>query len=58
MEVLFKVRFMDWRKGDKVDLKQKFADKYIALGVCTKARSPAKRKQPPKNRKADAPVTK
>ena len=54
-EVRFGVRFMDWRKGDKVELKKRFADKYIGMGVCKKV-SPPKRKRtkPPSNKMAAA----
>jgi hypothetical protein len=44
-EVTFKVRFMDWRPGDKVNLSKGFAQKYIKLGVCDAVRPPAKRKR-------------
>lgn len=56
-DVLFNVRFMDWRKGDKVELKKRLADKYIGMGVCEKVRIPAKRKstKPPSNKRAAAP---
>jgi hypothetical protein len=46
MEVEFKVRFMDWRKGDKATLKNDVADRYInVLGVCAKVKPPVKRKK-------------
>ncbi len=44
-EVRFKVRFMDWRKGDKDQLRNQLADKYIAMGVCDKAKPPVRRKR-------------
>lgn len=55
-EVRFKVRFMDWRKGDKVELKNRFADKYIGMGVCAKAKPRVQRKntKPPSNKQAAA----
>ena len=45
VEVKFGVRFMDWRKDDKVELKNKFAEKYINMGVCQKVKPPVKRKR-------------
>lgn len=43
--VKFGVRFMDWQKGDKAELKNRFADKYIKMGVCQKVKPPVKRKR-------------
>lgn len=45
IEVKFGVRFMDWQPGQKVTFKKEQADKYIRLGVCKKAKPPAKRKK-------------
>lgn len=54
-EVQFKVRFMDWRKGDKVELKNRFADKYLNMGVCSKVKPPKRKNtKPPSNKKAVA----
>lgn len=44
-EVKFRVRFMDWYKGDKDKLKASVADKYVRMGVCTKVKPPVKRKR-------------
>lgn len=55
-EVRFRVRFMDWQKGDKAELNKRFADKYIGMGVCDKVKPPVKRKRtkPPSNKMAAA----
>lgn len=45
MKVKFKVKFMDWDKGDTATLKNEDADRYISvLGVCEKVTPPGKRK--------------
>jgi hypothetical protein len=34
MKIKMRVNFMDWKKGDVVDLPQERADQYLRLEVC------------------------
>ena len=43
MDVKFKVRFMDYHKGEKHTLNKSLAERYIGLGVCDEVKSSAKR---------------
>jgi hypothetical protein len=43
-EVRFKVKFMDWDKGDKAELSKAVAEKYMGMGLCVPVKSPVKRK--------------
>lgn len=58
--VRFKVRFQDWRKGDKATLKKEVADRYISMGVCAAVKPPVKRKRKtaPENKMVEGTVNK
>jgi len=45
MQVKFKVKFMDWNKGDKKEFTKKVADKYIAFGVCDEVKPRTRQKK-------------
>jgi len=55
MKIKFKVKFMDWEKGEVADIPDRLAERYIAASTAVKA---TKNKAAPRNKRATAKNTK
>ena len=44
-EVKFKVKFLDWEKGDTAMLDKDVAERYISQGTCSLVKPPGPRKK-------------
>jgi len=45
MKVKFKVKYMDWNKGEVAEVEAKKAKRLIANNTCTAVKPPVKKKQ-------------